>query len=239
MKMIDAALRYQKRGFAVIPASGKKPLIDWRKYQWVKPTMDEINSWWEQYPNANIALVTGAISEIVVVDVDGATSEKFTPTAIVESSPGHFHYYYKHPGGVVHCSASVVAPGVDIRGDGGVVIAPPSVHLDRSGKPDGRYAWLVGPKTADFAPLPDWIMERAKIRKPLASTVQGSEKGSRNVTTTSVVGSLLARYPPEQWESVCWTLILAYNAQRNHPPLGEQELRAIFLSIAGRQQKSP
>ena len=80
------------------------------------------------------------------MDVDGVTGEKFTPTAIVESSPGHYHYYYEHPGGVVPCSASVVAPGIDIRGDGGVVILPPSVHFDKQDKPDGRYTWIVGPK---------------------------------------------------------------------------------------------
>ena len=60
------------------------------------------------------------------------------------------------------CSASVVAPGIDIRGDGGVVILPPSVHFDKQHKPDGRYTWIVGPKSADFAPLPSWILEKDK-----------------------------------------------------------------------------
>ena len=172
------------------------------------------------------------------MDVDGVTGEKFTPTAIVESSPGRYHYYYKHPGGVVPCSASVVAPGIDIRGDGGVVILPPSVHFDKQHKPDGRYTWIVGPKSADFAPLPSWILERTRTRQPMGELVKGSGVGSRNVTTTSIVGSLLARYPSHDWESVCWPLIVAYNAQNNHPPLGGGELRSIFESIARRQSQS-
>ena len=237
MKMGECAMRYLNRGFAVVPAQGKRPIIDWRKYQDVRPTEAEVTSWWDRFANANIALVTGAVSGVVVVDVDGVTGEKFTPTAIVESSPGRYHYYYKHPGGVVPCSASVVAPGIDIRGDGGVVILPPSVHFDKRGKPDGRYTWIVGPKSADFAPLPSWILERTRTRQPMGELVKGSGVGSRNVTTTSVVGSLLARFPAHDWESVCWPLIVAYNAQNNHPPLGGGELRSIFESIARRQSR--
>lgn len=131
----------------------------------------------------------------------------------------------------------MLAPGIDVRGDGGVVILPPSVHIDKQGRPDGRYAWIVGPKSADFAPLPEWILERTKVHQPMREMVKGSGVGARNVTTTSVVGSLLARYPPQDWESVCWPLIVAYNAQNNRPPLGVGELRTIFESIAHRQSR--
>jgi len=237
MKMGDIAIRYLNRGFAVVPAQGKRPLVNWRKYQEVLPSQDEVVFWWGRFPNADIALVTGAVSGVVVVDVDGETAEKFTPTAIVKSSPGHYHYYYAHPGGIVPCSAGVLAPEIDVRGDGGVVILPPSVHVDKQGKLDGRYTWIVGPKSADFAPLPEWILERAKTHQPIGELVKGSEKGARNVTTTSVVGSLLSRYPTRDWESVCWPLIVAYNAQNNKPPLGVGELRTIFESIARRQSR--
>jgi hypothetical protein len=235
MKMVDFALRYLGRAFAVIPAQGKQPVVDWRKYQDVRPTQAEVLSWWGRYPDANIALVTGKISGVVVIDVDAETPEKFTPTAIVKSSPGHYHYYYAHPGGVVACSASVVTPHVDVRGDGGIVILPPSIHYNKRNRPDGKYTWLVGPRDASFAPLPEWILEKVKVRQPISELIKGSEKGARNVTTTSVVGSLLKRYPIQDWESVCWPLIVAYNAQSNRPPLGEGELRTIFESIAHRQ----
>jgi hypothetical protein len=238
MKMGEMALRYLKRGFTVVPANGKRPVVDWRKYQATKPTEAEVTAWWGRFPGANIALVTGRISGVVVVDVDGVGAEKLTPTPLVESSPGHFHYYYAHPGGIVPCSASVVAPNIDVRGDGGIVILPPSLHYDKAGRPDGRYAWQIRPRDADFAPLPEWILEKTSVRKFVSEVVKGSAEGSRNTTTTSLVGSLLSRYPPRDWESVCWPLIVAYNAQNNRPPLGEKELRAIFESIARRQLHS-
>jgi hypothetical protein len=237
MKMVECAIRYLNRGFVVVPANGKKPALNWSRYQSVRPTEAEVMSWWRRFPNANIALVTGAVSGVVVVDVDGVLSEKLTPTALVESSPGHYHYYYAHPGGIVPCSASVVAQNIDIRGDGGIVILPPSLHYDKRGRADGRYTWLIGPRDASFASLPEWILEKVKSRQPMAELVKGSGPGSRNVTTTSVVGSLLARYPPQDWELVCWPLIVAYNAQSNRPPLGQRELRTIFESIAHRQSQ--
>jgi len=238
MNMGEYALRYLNRGFAVVPANGKRPALIWKQYQHARPTEAEVRAWWAQAPQANIALVTGAVSGVVVVDIDGVETPKLSPTPLVRSSPGHYHYYYRHPGGVVPCSAGAVAPHVDIRGDGGIVILPPSIHYDRRGQADGQYTWLVGPRDADFAPLPDWIIEKARARQDVAERVKGSALGARNVTTTAVVGSLLARYPPQQWEDVCWPLIVAYNAQRNRPPLGEGELRTIFDSIARRQAQS-
>jgi hypothetical protein len=86
--------------------------------------------------------------------------------------------------------------------------------------------------------LPQWILEKVRVRQPLSELVKGSARGARNVTTTSVVGSLLARYPPQEWDSICWPLIVGFNAQNNRPPLGERELRTIFESIARRQARS-
>ena len=56
MKMGEYAIRYLKRGFAVVPAQGKRPLVDWRKYQNVRPTEAEVTSWWVRFPNANMRL---------------------------------------------------------------------------------------------------------------------------------------------------------------------------------------
>ncbi|MBC7341544.1 MAG: bifunctional DNA primase/polymerase, partial [Clostridia bacterium] len=69
----QVAFEYQRQGFAVIPVSrDKKPLIPWQEFQHRKPAPQEIAAWWKRWPKANVAIVTGAISGIIVLDVDGA-----------------------------------------------------------------------------------------------------------------------------------------------------------------------
>ena len=71
-KILDAALEYEKAGLSVIPInpSNKKPLINWKPYQTQRATLDEIWTWWEQFPLAMIGLVTGPISGFMVLDGD-------------------------------------------------------------------------------------------------------------------------------------------------------------------------
>src|SRR5258708_6877421 len=84
----ETALSYLRRGFSVIPLDKKVPRIEWIKYQTQRPTENEINNWWNQWPDANIGIVTGAISGIIVVDVDGGKIPEFPKTPTVETSPG-------------------------------------------------------------------------------------------------------------------------------------------------------
>lgn len=69
------------------------------------------------------------------------------------------------------------------------------------------------------------------FKKPLSEIVKGSEEGSRNIDATSLIGSLLAKYPPADWESICWPLLQAWNNDKNPSPLSDKELRSVFESI--------
>lgn len=232
----EAALKYLEIGFSIIPANGKKALISWEKYQSQKPTKDEVEEWWSKYPNANIAVVTGAISNLVVIDVDGVkVTNGMTLTPTSQSSPGRYHYYYQHPGFEVPNSASVIAQGIDVRGDGGLIILPPSQHFDKvTGQPDHKYTWLVSPEEEPFAPLPDWILEIVKVKKTIEVIAHGSTQGTRNNDAAAMTGSLLARYPQPEWGSICWDLLKGWNTQ-NSPMLPESELRTVFDSICQRE----
>src|SRR5262249_6866135 len=122
-----------------------------------------IREWWQRHPNANVGIATGAASGLVVLDVDpdhggGESAELYMPgealpsTLIARTGGGGLHMYFKHPGGRIRNSASELGPGLDVRGDGGYVVAPPSVHF--SGKP---YGWVdLGAPLAD---LPAFIAE--------------------------------------------------------------------------------
>ncbi len=163
-----AALGYLARGWSVVPVAerGKRPMVRWQTFEHRHPTEAEVRSWFERWPSSNIAVVTGTISGIVVLDVDTqhGGEESLNQLALrnagmpltVEAATGGGgrHVYFKHPGFAVGNRAGL-APGIDLRGDGGVIIVPPSIHS--SGKP---YSWHKGkaPDEIALAPLPDWLL---------------------------------------------------------------------------------
>lgn len=231
-------LNYLKNGLSVFPTKGKKPLVKWEPFQKEHPTEDQVNEWWDKWPDADIACATGAVSNLIVVDVDGGEVPQLPPTAVSETSPGHYQYFFKHPGFPVQNSAKVVALNIDIRGDGGFCVLPPSNHFDKDGKEDFTYTWLIPPKEGGFAELPKWILEKVKVKKPLSEIVNGAPKGERNTDTASLVGSLLTKYPQKDWESICWPLVKSWNTTNNTPPLEEKELFSVFQSISKTQAQN-
>lgn len=156
---LKAALDYEKQGFSVIPiiAGQKKAAIPWTEYQKRRATPEEIAEWWHQSPQNNIGIVTGKVSDLFVVDLDKYKKEydpaielehfETIETPVAESPNGGTHLYMKFCEGLT--IASGVFPAIDIRGEGGYIIAPPSVN--GNGKP---YKWIVSPKDQIMAALP-------------------------------------------------------------------------------------
>jgi len=146
-KIFLAALSYQKMGFSVIPVKkNKKPYIAWEVYQKERPDPDLIRQWWKKWPSANVAIVTGKISGVTVIDIDtesglekieGLTPENFlTPMATTPN--GGQHRYCRYQPGISNRARFI--EGCDVRSDGGYIIAPPS--RGTNGKPS--YAWIPG-----------------------------------------------------------------------------------------------
>lgn len=134
-RTLSQALRYAQAGLSVIPIKprSKLPLINWEEYKSRRATAKEIESWFERWPDANLAIVTGKVSGIVVVDVDthkGGKTDGLPQTGtIVQTGSGGYHYFYTYPSGSDHIPNKVNAlPGVDIRADGGYVVSAPSTH---------------------------------------------------------------------------------------------------------------
>lgn len=156
---LQTALAYAERGFSVIPIRpDKKPFIKWESYQTTKATPEEIKSWFTKWPNAMIGICTGDLSGLLVVDCDNEEAyqeiQKLLPegflTAIVKTPRG-YHLYFIYPAGQQIGNAAGIIPGVDVRGQGGYIIGPPSKNAE--GK---AYAWLPGLSIDDvaLAPLP-------------------------------------------------------------------------------------
>ena len=190
---IKYALLYLNKGISVIPISGegdmKKPPqgFAWKKYQNIMATPAEVQAWADSYPNLNLGIVTGAISGIVVIDIDDRNIAdtidvpKDTPMTITGKG---YHVYCKMPKEPIKNSASKIADHVDIRGNGGYVLAPPSMHLSGN-----QYAWLNDLDTP-LADLPQWIIQKyyPTDKKPKETKVKVTTdkevlgEGSRNDT---------------------------------------------------------
>ena len=139
-KKISSALNYQALGLSIIPVgANKKPLIvSWKQYQERIATVDEINAWWRQFPNANPALVTGKVSGVVALDTDkkyDRTSKEFQipPTACAKSGSGGEHFFFKYPKHNIGNGTAISGEGVDFRGDGGYILLDPSVNENGGG----------------------------------------------------------------------------------------------------------
>jgi len=130
--MISAALDYHENGYCVLPVGkDKKPIIKWKHLQEKMPTRADIQRWWSKTPDANIGIVTGSISNICVVDVDsreGAEELKQLIPGVkpnVQTPNGGWHFYFAAHNGLGN--ATRFLDGVDFRGEGGYIVAPPSI----------------------------------------------------------------------------------------------------------------
>ncbi|HEY4694459.1 MAG TPA: bifunctional DNA primase/polymerase [Candidatus Nanoarchaeia archaeon] len=237
-EFIHHSLKYLQLGFSVIPIDqDKKPLVKWEEYQKRKATEEELRSWAQNFNNPNIGIVTGDISGMVVVDVEaGGDTTNLAPTILSKTGGGGYHFFYKHPGQPVKNGVRV-KDKTDIRGDGGYVVVPPSVH-----KSGNSYEWLVPPDKNGFAPLPKWVLDLSANGKSKVDWQQfletDNQQGSRNMTSAQLAGKLLHHLPSELWETAGWAAIVDWNQKKNKPALDEVELRKTWESIKkGEAQK--
>jgi hypothetical protein len=161
---------------------GKHPLFKgWRN---LATTCERtIEGWFRTRSYANLGLATGVASGVVVLDVDpGDGGDRALVEAVIEHGPlgdtvraitgsGGDHYFFRHPGVPVSNKVGL-RPGVDIRGDGGNIVLPPSLHL--SGY---RYQWPAGasPFELPILELPEWLLLALKPHDPPEPASTGVE----------------------------------------------------------------
>jgi hypothetical protein len=158
--MCPTALEYAARGWPVLPvaARGKVPLTE-HGLKDATVDIEIITRWWARWPDANVGIATGAPGP-TVIDCDGPIGKhawsRFVAGVGWASSPwactggGGWHVYYA--GDALTSNRAGWLRKVDVRGVGGYVVAPPSVH--QSG---ARYWWVAGPDERDLAPIPDRV----------------------------------------------------------------------------------
>ncbi len=233
--LADEALWISREGFPVFPVErhSKKPLVKWEPFQKALPTEDQIKRWWQRWPEANIGLATGRVSRLAVMDCDSQEAvndflsaySEAARTAQVETGRGR-HFYFQWEEGIRNDAGRIFGTGIDVRGEGGFVILPPSLHAN--GK---LYRWL---NESDPQPLSQRLRD-ALIRrstdenKSQGESIERIEEGQRNKTLTSLGGTMRRRgMSLEAIEAA----ILAENTRRCDPPLPETEVETIARSVA-------
>lgn len=200
--MIKEALEYLEMGFNLIPMKPNKfPAIKWGEYQENRQDENFIREWFTS-GNYNIAIITGEISGVVVLDIDpkhGADVNYYLskyPSGLVASTPsGGCHIYFKHPNYKVQNRVGIF-PGVDLRADGGYVNAPPSKYQV------GNYTWLKQGEPSDFPAelaVENTNVERERINgEDWVSTLlqNGAKSGERNKSLSSLCGYFAEKNVP-------------------------------------------
>jgi len=274
-RTLEAAIRYRRMGFSVIPVHsvkedgsctcgdpdckniGKHPIIAWKRQSSRRLTEREITSYWRKYPYCNVGIVTGAISGIDVIDIDGEkglhalqeclglTFDDMPVTPMAKTPRDGYHMYYGHKSGLLIKTRAGVLECVDIRSDGGMVVAPPSKH--RNG---GIYSWVEG-RSIEDVPMGEFDFSRliksgpAKASKPEAAdgdlppktrwyteTLQGVDEGIRNDAAARLTG----RYSHIGLDRQETELLMSAWNKRNRPPMDNKELSATIKSIYEKDQ---
>ena len=257
----EAALSYAAAGYRVLPCHsratngwctcgkqgcssvGKHP----RTRQGVTDATDDVQTvrrWWKTWPDANVGIAGGGAQRLLILDVDGqqgreslgAAELPHTPTA---NTPRGRHYFFRAgpAWGEGQLPNSVgFRPGLDLRGDGGYVVAAPSLHA--SGL---RYWWEPGATfTAPLAETPSWLTPadveacRAEPQRPLAGGLADADdpqvyaEGRRNAGLCSLAGAMRRQGAGEK--ELLAALCVA-NRVRCRPPLEHAEVQAIAASV--------
>jgi hypothetical protein len=253
----QAALRLGAKGLRVFPCwpRTKKPAFaDNLKLAAVDPVI--IEKWWGEQGQYNVAIATGISSRIWVLDIDADDGAEATlreleakfgplpPTVEVITGAGR-HAWFRWPDNGVeirNAQERDEMPGIHVRGEGGYVMVPPSVH------PDGPvYTWSVD-GASEIAFAPEWLIalvtERSRESghgKAVAPTLpqswqavmEGEHEGSRRAgAVAKIFGHLVRKYVDP---AVALALVEMFDRERNKPPLDHDEVVRICRDIARRE----
>lgn len=236
---------YTSFGWSIFPVNGKVPFAKGGFHQAVDDC-EQAEKLFKPHPGCNLAVATGKVSGIFVLDIDikketkGDESlieltKKYTPlpnTILAKTWSGGFHYYFNYPHDIIIKNKAGIQPGIDIRGDGGYVVAPPSVIEGKT------YEWINHPDKTNIADAPEWLIQLIIEHKPvidLSAENGGVIRENRNDTLMYMgVGLRRMGWNGERINE----LLQETNTLRCKPPLSDTEVTKISKSVARYAKKT-
>ena len=246
-KLLDAALEYAQQGMSVIPLvpKDKKPLIySWKEFQSKHMGIGDMKGHWKDSPESNIGIVTGAISGITVIDIDGQEGLDslkdagiHLPNTHIVKTPKGWHFYYKYNN--LFKTGAGFLKNVDVRNDAGYVVAPPSLVTNKN------YEVLEtnGGRFSEFGVVPEQFLgKQPKTVQPTDkdsvdpwvtdALENGAPEGQRDVTATRLAGYFWARGIQED---ILQSILTGFG-EKCTPPMSEVDLARIAKSVSRYQQ---
>ena len=241
---VSAAIQYTKRGWSVFPLKGKLPLVK-TGFHAASTDAKQIRKWWTKWPDANIGIACNSQSGPIVLDIDGPSAVAFLEgldiPATREATSGRKtkRHLYFDPSLDSDQISRLIKPfrdehgakiALDILGDGGYVVAPPSKHPET-----GRhYAWVSKRSLAPFPhELIKLLQHNKKVRHtaaPELPTIIG--EGERDQLLTSLAGTMRRRGADPE---AILAALRSMNDTRVRPPLSDKDLRRIAKSIGAKE----
>lgn len=229
------AAEYVDSGWSILPVKPeeKRPyMTNWLQYTRTRAPKAVVENWFNTLSRAGVGVVTGRISNMVVLDVESWCKtpieeilKKYPTQMIARSGSGGYHLFYQYPTNVAKVSNRVgLFEGADLRADGGFIVLPPTTH------PNGnRYEWIKrGPLGAFPMALLD-LEARSPVQNEgwVTESLRGVSEGGRNDTCARLAGYFFKKGLSAD---IVETLLLEWN-ERNDPPLPIHEVRTTIKSI--------
>lgn len=231
----DYITEYVDSGWSILPVKPeeKRPyMINWLQYTHSRANKTTVDNWFKNLSGAGVGVVTGKISNIVVLDVESYCKTpidellKMYPTQMVsKTGSGGYHLFYQYPTGVSKVSNRVgIFEGADLRADGGFIVLPPTTHPS-----GGKYEWIKRgiPGTFPRALLELESQPRTQSEGWITEALRGTSEGGRNDTCARLAGYFFKKGLNLD---IVEALLMEWN-ERNDPPLPVHEVRTTIKSI--------
>ena len=235
MTVKDYAIEYVDSGWSILPVKPeeKRPyMMNWLQYTHSRATREMVENWFKSLSGAGIGVVTGKISNMVVLDVENYCKIpieellKTYPTQMYsKTGSGGYHLFYQYPTGISKVSNRVgIFEGADLRADGGFIVLPPTVHPSGS-----KYEWVKRGMPGTFPKALLELESQPKVQSEgwITEALRGASEGGRNDTCARLAGYFFKKGLNYD---IVEALLMEWN-ERNDPPLPTREVRTTIKSI--------
>lgn len=232
---LDVIYTYVDRGWSVLPVrpEEKRPFMtNWLQYTHSRASKETITSWFTNLSGAGVGIVTGKVSNIIVLDVESTCPypiedilKKYPTQLVSRSGSGGYHLFYQYPTNVPKVANRVrIFDGADLRADGGFIVLPPTIHS--SGR---RYEWVSEGVPGRFPTALLDLRSQPKVQSDgwITEALRGVSEGGRNDACARLAGYFFKK---GMTYDIVESLLLDWN-ERNDPPMPTKEVRTTIKSI--------